>query len=470
MSNNCLSTPTPNNSHTGNIPIVPNITLVATNQREQPQLQGTGDQPPLPVQQGPQPVFNLINNQPPQPQVQAQAQPQAQDYPQAQPLNVAMPDENVAGPSLVAFNGIAKEVVGFGNGYRPPGMPPQAWNVGFHGHPHIPQLWPAYGQHLPAPNYYGGYPIPQAGAPYHGQMHAPAAPQMYHTGAPQLHVNVAPQVYAPAVQVPHLPQQALQNAAPPPPAPGHVPQIPQAVNPRVLSLNQEVPQAPPAYLPPPVPFAGPQYHQQQYQQAVPMVPSAGPAEGSSTRSSKRKAVDDADMPQQKQKRHRPQGDANFELVQPGADGKSRWKCLKLACAHVNPMLEVSVHKHVTATKSHQQDSAVPQAEYICHYVTILLNAKMRLADTKTLVNVLKIELNYSWKAHRQTFKWLGLARSQLDHFPQALQRALRLRPCLWLHRVLFRLLGAAHLCLRPLLQYISNSNLPLESRDLDRAR
>ncbi|KAG2362477.1 hypothetical protein BDR07DRAFT_1023087 [Suillus spraguei] len=332
MSNNGL--PTPNNSHTGNTPIVPNITLVATNQRAQPQLQGTGGQPPLPMQQGPQPVFNLINNQPLQPQVQAH----------------------------------------FGNGYRPPGMPPQAWNVGFHGHPHIP---PAYGQHLPAPNYYGGYPIPQAGAPYHGQMHAPAAPQMYPTGAPQLHVNVAPQVYAPAVQVPHLPQQALQNAAPPPPAPGHVPQIPQAVNPRVLSLNQEVPQAPPAYLPPPVPFAGPQYHQQQYQQAVPMVPSAGPAEGSSTRSSKRKAVDDVDMPQQKQKRHRPQGDANFELVQPGADGKSRWKCLKLACAHVNPMLEVSVHKHVTATKSHQQDSAVPQASIFVYYVTILLNAKMR---------------------------------------------------------------------------------------------
>ncbi|KAG2065415.1 hypothetical protein BDR04DRAFT_167237 [Suillus decipiens] len=238
----------------------------------QPQLQGTGGQPPFSSQQG-------LYYQPPQPQAQAHTQ---------------LPDF-----------------------YAQP--PP----------PHIPQLWPAYGQQSPAPNYYGGYPGPQGyGAPHYSQMNAPPA---------------APQAYAPPVQVP----------------------------------------------PPSVPFAGPQYHQQQYEQAVPMVPSAGPAEGSFTRGSKRKAVGDAETPQQKRKRHRPQGDPDFELVQPGPDGKQRWKCLKLACAHVNPMLEVSIHKHVTATRSHQQDSAVPQAEYVCPACTHPFKRKDALSRHKSTGQCIK---------------------------------------------------------------------------------
>ncbi|KAG2355087.1 hypothetical protein BDR07DRAFT_1381750 [Suillus spraguei] len=251
--------PIPNNSYTGNPPIVPNDTVVATAQWAQPQLQG----------------------------------------------------QNIAPPAINAFNAVADE-------YRPPGMPVQTWNVNFHAQApplDIPQLWAAYGQHLPAPNYYGGYPGPQTyGPPHYGQMHAPAAPQMHPTGAPQLHVDAAPQAYAPAMH------------------------------------NQEVPQAPPhTFL-----LCLLLGHN---------ITSNSPAEGSFTRSLKRKAVGDAETPQQKQKRHRPQGDPDFELVQPGADGKPRWKCLKLACAHVNPMLEVSIHKHVTATRSHQQGSAVPQADF-----------------------------------------------------------------------------------------------------------
>ncbi|KAG2752665.1 hypothetical protein P692DRAFT_201895317 [Suillus brevipes Sb2] len=88
--------------------------------------------------------------------------------------------------------------------------------------------------------------------------------------------------------------------------------------------------------------------------------------GGSTRSSKRKAVDDADdTTRQKQKRHRPQDDPDFEPAQPGPDGKARWKCLKQACVKVKPMLEYSVHKHVTQTNSHQADSPESLSEHMC---------------------------------------------------------------------------------------------------------
>ncbi|KAG2752661.1 hypothetical protein P692DRAFT_20798874 [Suillus brevipes Sb2] len=97
----------------------------------------------------------------------------------------------------------------------------------------------------------------------------------------------------------------------------------------------------------------------------PQPPPLGPVEGGSTRGSKRKAVDADDVTGRGQKRHRPQDDPNFEPAQPGPDGKARWKCLKQACVKVKPMLEYSVHKHVTQTNSHQADSSESLPEYLC---------------------------------------------------------------------------------------------------------
>lgn len=83
------------------------------------------------------------------------------------------------------------------------------------------------------------------------------------------------------------------------------------------------------------------------------------------RSLKRKVVDGDHKTQTKAKRHRPQGDPDFGPAQLGPDGKLRWKCLKPACANVNPMLENSVHKHVTQTNSHQTNSPESLTEHIC---------------------------------------------------------------------------------------------------------
>ncbi|KAG1826840.1 uncharacterized protein BJ212DRAFT_9901 [Suillus subaureus] len=372
--------PTPSSSSTYNTPFISNGTFVASAEGAQPQLQG---QPPLPLQQVSQTVFNRP----------AQPQPQPPHYPKAYHL----PAQTTTGPSLNALNAIANENAGLG--IRPPGMPAQTWNTAPPPIPKVPQgayQWPAYGHHLPVQNYYGGYSGPRAqgaapyAAPHQGpQMHAPPAPavqathlqqqQVLPNAAPPPHAqNVAPfaapyqghRMHAPpagAVQVPHLQQQqVLQNVAPPPPATQeHVFRTPGDVNLRVPSLNQEVQQAPPAHWLPPAPFAGPPYQQQQPQQAMPQVPSVGPAEGSSTRPSKRKAVDNDTTTQSRQKRHRPQGDPDFEPAPPGEDGKPRWKCLKQACAHVKPMLENSVHKHITATVSHQKDSEGSLTANVC---------------------------------------------------------------------------------------------------------
>ncbi|KAG1891452.1 hypothetical protein F4604DRAFT_1673301 [Suillus subluteus] len=421
------SLPTPSASSAENTP------FLASTQRAQPQLRGAGGQPPLPSQQVNQLVFNR--------------------HPQAYPS----PATTTSGPSLDALNAMANENARFGG--RPPGMPAQTWNTGFPPLPPIPQVpqgpyrWPAYGHHLSAQNYYGGYhgPPAQGAAPYHGaQMHPPAARavQVPHLQQQQVLPNAAPpppasqnyyggyhgaqaqgaapyhgaqmhppaaravqvprlqqqqvlpnaalpppatqnyyggyhgaqaqgaapyqgaQMRAPAaraVQVPHLQQQqVLPNAVPPPPATQeHAPRIPGYVNPRVPSLGQGVQQAPPVQWPPPAPFAGPPVQFQPPEQVMPQVPSAGPVEGSSTRGSKRKAVDNDNTTQSKQKRHRPQDDPDFELAPPSEDGKLRWKCLKQACAHVKPMLENSVHKHVTATVSHQKDSEQSLPVNVC---------------------------------------------------------------------------------------------------------
>lgn len=96
-------------------------------------------------------------------------------------------------------------------------------------------------------------------------------------------------------------------------------------------------------------WAQPQLRATQAQPPLPMH------HGGSTRSSKREAVDDADdTTRQKQKRHRPQDDPDFAPTQPGPDGKAKWKCLKKACAKVKPMLENSIHKHVTQAISHHR--------------------------------------------------------------------------------------------------------------------
>ncbi|KAG1731801.1 hypothetical protein EDD22DRAFT_927858, partial [Suillus occidentalis] len=118
---------------------------------------------------------------------------------------------------------------------------------------------------------------------------------------------------------------------------------------------------PPAHWPPAAPSAGPPHPPLQF----PQVPPLGPVEGDSIRSSKRKAVDIDDAIQPKPKRHRPQGDPNFEPAPPDPDGKARWKCLKTACARVKPMLEYSVHKHVTQTKSHLADSSESRSDIVC---------------------------------------------------------------------------------------------------------
>ncbi|KAG2041916.1 hypothetical protein BDR03DRAFT_945952 [Suillus americanus] len=294
---------------------------------------------------------------------------------------------------------MAKEHAGFD--IRPPGMPAQTWNTGFPAQPPIPQVprgpyqWPAYGYNLPVQNHYGGYPGPQVqgvaphvapfAAPYHGaQMHAPpqaaSAVQVPHLQQQQVLPNVVPPPPATQEHVPRIPgyanlqvpslnqgvQQVLPNVVPPPPATQeHVPRIPGYVNLQVPSLNQGVQQAPPVQWHPPAPFAEPQLQLQQAQQAMPQVPSVGPVEGSSTRGSKRKAVDNDNTTQSRQKRHRPQDDPDFELAPLGEDGKPRWKCLKNACAHVRPMLENSVHKHVTATVSHQKDSEQSLPVNVC---------------------------------------------------------------------------------------------------------
>ncbi|KAG1855388.1 hypothetical protein C8R48DRAFT_719697 [Suillus tomentosus] len=156
--------------------------------------------------------------------------------------------------------------------------------------------WPGYGYHAPAQNYYGGYPGPQA----HG-----AAPG--------------------AAPYPGVPMQA-----PPAPTPAPAAQVP---------LHQQV---------------------QVMADAAPMpqVPSVGPVEGSSTGSLKRKADDMTERT--KEQRHRPQDDPDFERVPPGTDGKERWRCLKDACKKCDPMLEASVHNHVTNTVSHGR-----LTEYVC---------------------------------------------------------------------------------------------------------
>ncbi|KIK42582.1 hypothetical protein CY34DRAFT_757493 [Suillus luteus UH-Slu-Lm8-n1] len=234
-----------------------------------------------------------------------QPQPQAPPHQQAHLANVpALPNPNLPGLPPNALDGIADENAGFGARYGPHGMPAPMRNAG--GPPPIPQgppyQWPVYGH--PAPQYQAGYP----GAHAHGV--APfAAP---HHGHPM-----------------------------------HVP-------------------PPPAHWPPAALFAGPPYPPPQFQQVqFPQVPPLGPVEGDSTRSSKRKAVDVDDAIQPKPKRHRPQGDPNFAPAPPDPDGKARWKCLKMACARVKPMLEYSVHKHVTQTKSHQAGSSESRSDNVC---------------------------------------------------------------------------------------------------------
>ncbi|KAG1778496.1 hypothetical protein EV702DRAFT_156205 [Suillus placidus] len=309
--------------------------------RAQSQL---GGQPPLPMQHGLQPVFNPPQYPPPQ--------PQPLHHPQAYP---AGPNPNVPGPSRNALNGTANENAGFGVGHRPLGLHAQTRNAGFPPPPPIPDVsqGPMYGQQLPAPHHYGGHPGPHG----HG-----VASNVAPFGGPyrSLPMRTPP---APAVQPALLQQgQVVPNAAPPPSArQEHMPQLPEGMNP----LHQGVRQAPPAHWPPPAPFGQP-YHPQQFQQAPMLpVPSVGPVEGGSMRGLKRKAVDDHHKTQTKAKRHRPQGDPNFEPAQSGPDGKLRWKCLKAACANVNPMLEDSVHKHVTQTNSHQTNSPESLTEHIC---------------------------------------------------------------------------------------------------------
>ncbi|KAG1769358.1 hypothetical protein EDD22DRAFT_966985 [Suillus occidentalis] len=232
-------------------------------------------------------------------------QPQAPPHQQAHPANVpALPNPNLPGLLTNALNGIANENAGFGARYGPQGMPAPMWNARVP--PPIPQgapyPWPVYG--YPTRQYHAGYP----GAHAHG-----VAP----SGAPY-HGH-----------------------------PTHVP-------------------PPPAHWPPPGPFAGPPYPPPLFQQAqLPQVPPLGPVEGGSTRSSKRKAVDGDDAIQPKQKRHRPQDDPDFELAPSDLDGKVRWKCLKAACTKVKPMLEYSVHKHVTQTNSHQADSSENRSDNVC---------------------------------------------------------------------------------------------------------
>ncbi|KAG2116547.1 uncharacterized protein F5147DRAFT_833733 [Suillus discolor] len=278
-------------SSTGHAPSGLNGTFNASTQ--QPQVQLQGGQPPFSLQQQPQLVFN-----PHQPQPQPQPQP---SHPPTYPSNApALQNQNVPGPSLYALNEIAKETAGLA-GKGPPGLPPM-WNAGYAPPPPIPYnpqgpmyQWPGYGYHAPAPNYYGGYPGPQA----HGA--APAAAP-YH-GAP---MQAPP---APAAQVPpHQQVKVMSDAAP-----------------------------------------------------MPQVPSVGPVGGSST-GLKRKAVDEDDMTEgTREKRQRPQGNPDFELVPPGTDGKERWKCLKNACRSCRPMLEASVHKHVTETVSHTGSNF----KYVC---------------------------------------------------------------------------------------------------------
>ncbi|KAG2347062.1 hypothetical protein BDR05DRAFT_710090 [Suillus weaverae] len=105
------------------------------------------------------------------------------------------------------------------------------------------------------------------------------------------------------------------------------------------------------------------------------IPSVGSVEGGSTRSSKREAVnDDSDATKQPRQRCcRVQSNPDLEPVQPGPDGKLRWKCLKEACAHINPMLEISIHKHVTRTLSHQDSLLNINAQRLAPF----LSARMR---------------------------------------------------------------------------------------------
>lgn len=184
-----------------------------------------------------------VLNHPPHPL----PQPQAPHHQQAHPPTVpAVPNPNVPGPFRNAQNGIANENAGFGVGNGPPGMPAPMWNADIPPPPHIPH--PPQDPMYPWPAY--GHNIP---------------PPHYYPGYPG--------PYAPGVAPFAAPHQVPPKHAPPPPAL----------------------------------FAGPPYHQLQFQQA-----QIGPVEGSST-GSKRKAVDANDTTRQKQrqKRHRPQDDPDF---------------------------------------------------------------------------------------------------------------------------------------------------------------
>ncbi|KIK35169.1 hypothetical protein CY34DRAFT_17192 [Suillus luteus UH-Slu-Lm8-n1] len=230
-----------------------------------------------------------------------QPQPQAPPHQQAHPANVPA----LPNPNL-------------------PGLPPNALNgianenAGFGAR---------YGpQGMPAPMWNAGAPppIPQ-GAPYPWPVYGHPAPQ-YHAGYPGAHAHGVAPYHGHPTHVPFHPAHWLS----------------------------------------PGPFAGPPYPPPQFQQAqLPQVPPLGPVEGGSTRSSKRKAVDGNDAIQPKQKRHRLQDDPDFELAPPDSDGKVRWKCLKTACAKVKPMLEYSVHRHVTQTNSHQADSSESRSDNVC---------------------------------------------------------------------------------------------------------